>query len=168
MPTLTETVRTFSVYRIRKSFAQINNCLDRLTDAQILHRNAEHENSIANLLLHLSGNLRQWILHGIDDQPDVRIRDAEFGLSLALSVLEIRRRFNSALDEVTNVLANIPDDRFLVIVDPQPNNGSWPPMTILEVVMQVVGHFQEHTGQIVLLTKQLTHADLDLTIPRKR
>jgi uncharacterized damage-inducible protein DinB len=165
--TIPETFRAYQVRRITRSEQDIAACLARLTDAQILHRSGDYENSIANLLLHLSGNMRQWFLHGIDNQPDVRTRDEEFSLHPVLPVAEIRARFATTLDECRTVIAALPDDRLLTIIDPQPGAG-WPPMTILEAIMQVVGHLQLHTGQIILLTKQLTATDLDLTLPRKR
>ena len=70
-----------SVKGMQLSEDAINRCIDKLSDEQMWHRGADHENSVANLLLHLEGNLRQWFLHGIDGQPDVRNRDSEFALS---------------------------------------------------------------------------------------
>ena len=166
-PSIPETFRLTAVTRMQRSAADITHCLDRLTDAQILHRGGDHENSIANLLLHLEGNLRQWILHGIDGQPNVRTRDAEFSLSPTLPIPEIRFRFAATLAEACTVIAAVPDDRLLVTIDPQPGGG-WGSPSILEAIFHIAGHLQLHTGQIILLTKQLTRSDLDLTIPRKR
>jgi uncharacterized damage-inducible protein DinB len=157
----------FAVRRIELSERDINRCLDRLTPEQMLYRGGDNENSIANLLLHLAGNLRQWILHGIDGQPDVRTRDDEFSLALQLPLAEIRARFAATLAECRAVIAAVPHERMLTIIDPQPGVG-WGPATILEAIFLVTSHLQLHTGQIILLTKQLTHADLDLSIPRKR
>jgi uncharacterized damage-inducible protein DinB len=145
----------------------INRCIAKLSDEQMWHRGADHENSIANLLLHLEGNLRQWFLHGIDGQPDVRDRDAEFALSPSQRCAEIRSRFATTLAECRKVIESLPSARLLEIIHPQPT-GSWPPMTILEAICRVTGHLQSHTGQIIMLTKQLTAADLDLSMPRKR
>ena len=153
--------------RLHQSQKTIAACLDKLTDDQQLHRNGDHENSIVNLLLHLEGNLRQWILHGIDNQPDIRQRDEEFTLTLSTSPAEARARFNRTLDESASVIAAVPPERLLVVIDPQPN-GTWRHTTILEAIFKVVGHVEMHTGQIILLTKQLTAADVDLSMPRKR
>jgi uncharacterized damage-inducible protein DinB len=157
----------FAVRFMERSERGINSCLDRLTPEQMLYRGGDNENSIANLLLHLAGNLRQWILHGIDGQPDVRTRDEEFSLTPQLPLPEIRARFAATLAECRAVIAAIPHERMLTTINPQPN-GAWGPTTIVEAVFLIVGHLQLHTGQIILLTKQLTHADLDLSIPRKR
>jgi len=53
------------------------------------------------------------------------------------------------------------------MIDPQPT-GNWGPMTILQAIYRIVSHLQLHTGQIILLTKQLVGTDLDLSVPRKR
>jgi uncharacterized damage-inducible protein DinB len=135
----------FAYKRLQLSQQDIANCLDKLSDEQIWQRGGDYENSVANLLLHLEGNLRQWILHGIDDQPDVRQR----------------------LEEACQVIAALPPERLLLVVNPQPGS-KWRNATILEAIFLAVGHVQLHTGQIILLTKQLTASDLDLSTPRKR
>jgi len=130
-------------------------------------RGGDYENSVANLLMHLAGNMRQWILHGIDDQPDVRTRDAEFALVPMMESAEIRDRFDSTLAESARVIAALNPDRLLTVIDPQPD-GTWRNATILEAIFKVVSHVDHHTGQIILLTKQMVAADLDLSMPRKR
>jgi uncharacterized damage-inducible protein DinB len=164
---ISSTFLAYSNELITHSETTINACLSRLTDEQILHRNGDHENSIANLLLHLSGNIRQWILHGIDNQPNVRTRDEEFSLSPTIPIPEIRTRFATTLAEARTVIAALPESRLLETTDPQPGGG-WGTPTVLEAIYRVVSHLELHTGQITLLTKQLTQADLDLSIPRKR
>ena len=157
----------FAAQRLRLSQKDIARCLDKLSDEQISQRGGDHENSIANLLLHLEGNIRQWILHGIDDEPDVRRRDAEFALTLTAPPAEARARFDATLEEAARVIASLSPDRLLTVIDPQPD-GTWRNKTILEAIFLVTGHVQAHTGQIILLTKQLLATDLDLSIPRKR
>jgi uncharacterized damage-inducible protein DinB len=153
--------------RLHQSQNTIAACLDKLTDDQQHHRGGDHENSITNLLLHLEGNMRQWILHGIADQPDIRQRDEEFSLTPTTTPAEARARFNATLDESASVIAALSPDRLLVVIDPQ-TNGTWRHTTILEAIFKVVGHVEMHTGQIILLTKQLAATDLDLSMPRKR
>jgi uncharacterized damage-inducible protein DinB len=156
-----------SVKRMQLSEDDINRCLAKLSDEQMWHRGADHENSIANLLLHLEGNLRQWFLHGIDGQPDVRKRDAEFTLSPSQRCDEVRSCFTATLAECRRVIGSLPPERLLEVIDPQPT-GNWGPMTILEAIYRIVSHLQLHQGQIILLTKQLAGTDLDLSLPRKR
>ena len=162
-----EVFLTASVKRMQLSEADINRCLGKLSEEQMWHRGADHENSIANLLLHLEGNMRQWFLHGIGGQPDVRVRDAEFALAPSHGSAEVRRRFTVTLAECCTVIGSLAPERLLETIDPQPTGG-WGPMTILEAILRITGHLLLHQGQIILLTKQLTGADLDLSIPRKR
>jgi uncharacterized damage-inducible protein DinB len=157
----------YAAKRLQLSQKDIARCLDKLTDDQQWQRRGDYENSIANLLLHLEGNMRQWILHGIDNQPDVRQRDEEFTLTPSASPAAARTRFNATLDEASRIIAAVPAERLLEVIDPQPT-GTWRNATILEAIFKVVGHVEMHTGQIILLTKQLTASDLDLTMPRKR
>jgi uncharacterized damage-inducible protein DinB len=156
-----------SVKHMQLSEDAINRCLARLSDEQMWHRGADHENSIANLLLHLEGNLRQWFLHGIGGQPDVRRRDEEFTLSPSQPCDEVRSCFAATLAESRRVIGSLAPERLLETINPQPT-GNWGPMTILEAIYRIVGHLQTHTGQIILLTKQLAATDLDLSLPRKR
>jgi uncharacterized damage-inducible protein DinB len=160
----------FLAYAARRMFDcrnTIAKCCDQLNEAQIWHRGGEHENSVANLLLHLEGNMRQWILHGIAGQADVRQRDAEFSLTPTTDSATARANFNTTLEEAAAAIATLPPARLLEIIDPQPN-GTWRHCTILEAIFKVVGHVDHHTGQIILLTKQLEAKDLDLSMPRKR
>src|ERR1700679_3275522 len=154
----------YAAARLHQSQNSIASCLDKLTDDQQWQRRGDYENSIANLLLHLEGNMRQWILHGIDDQLDVRQRDEEFTLTPSANPTAILDR---TLYEACRVISAVPAERLLEVIDPQPT-GIWRHTTILEAIFKVVGHVEMHTGQIILLTKQLTATDLDLTTPRKR
>ena len=63
---------------IEESAPRIEKCLNRLTDDQIWWRPNSESNSIGNLVLHLSGNVRQWIIAGVGGQPDTRTRNEEF------------------------------------------------------------------------------------------
>ena len=142
-----------SVKRMQLSEEEINRCLDKLSNGQMCHRGGDHENSIANLLLHLEGNLRQWFLHGIGGQPDVRRRDDEFALAIAQSCDEIRSRFATTLKECRTVIGSLAPGRLLETIDPQPG-GTMGAMTILEAIYRITGHLQLHQGQIILLTRR--------------
>jgi len=167
MQTVPQLFLSYAVTRLKLTQTEIRRCCDQLTEEQMWHRSGDYENSIANLLLHLEGNLRQWILHGIAGQPDHRRRDDEFTLIPTTTAPLALAGFNAALEETCHVFASLPPDRLLEVIDPQPH-GTWRNLTILEVIFHVVGHAQLHAGQIILLTKQLVQHDLDLTMPRKR
>jgi len=162
-----ENFLAYAVHRMQLSEREIRRCCDQLTEEQMWRRGGEHENAVGNLLLHLEGNIRQWILHGVDGQADVRQRDDEFSLAPVVSSAAARARLAATIDEACGVIAQLAPERLLEVIDPQPN-GTWRHATILEAIAKVFGHLEMHTGQIILLTKQMAGRDLDLSMPRKR
>jgi uncharacterized damage-inducible protein DinB len=160
-------VVTFAAKQMRKTEQDILRCVDQLSEEQVWARCGEWENSVGNLLLHLEGNMRQWILHGIGGQPDVRERDAEFALAAAVSAAEARAKFAATTEESCKVIEAVAPERLLEVIDPQPS-GTWRHPTVLEAILLVEGHVRQHMGQIVMRTKQLVQGDLGLSMPRKR
>jgi uncharacterized damage-inducible protein DinB len=157
----------FSAGKLSACGEVIEKCVARLSEEQMKRRGGEHENSVINLLLHLEGNVRQWILHGVAGDPDVRQRDEEFTLDPFVSGADALRRLNATLAEARAVVLELPHARLGEVIDPQPT-GTWRHATVLEAIYKVVTHLDHHAGQIVLLTKQLAGTDLDLSMPRKR
>ncbi len=138
-------------------------CVKKLSEEQIWQRHGAHENAVGNLVLHLCGNARQWIMHGVGGGPDVRVRDKEFSADGGMSGAELIALFEATMDEAKNIIAAVPAERMTERVHPQGRDVS-----VLEAIYQVVGHVQQHVGQIILLTKQMLGTDLDLTMPRPR
>ena len=153
----------YSERKLGEMTTKLTTCLDRLSDEQVWARGGPHENAVGNLVLHLCGNMRQWILHGVGGKPDVRTRDAEFSADGGLGRAELVALFTTTVDEARGVIAAVPAERLVEIIHPQGRETS-----VLGAIYQVVGHVQEHVGQIILLTKQMGGTDLDLTMPRKR
>jgi uncharacterized damage-inducible protein DinB len=134
---------------------KIERCLERLTDEQIWWRANPDSNSIGNLLLHLSGNARQWIVAGLGGQLDQRKRQTEFDERRVISRDELLSRIKTTLKEVDETLAQFDESRLLDTFLIQGTN-----VTALDAIFHVTEHFSMHTGQIILLTKQLTANDL--------
>src|SRR6185437_693699 len=105
-----------------------------------------------------------WIMHGVGGQPDVRTRAAEFSASEGFTVKQLSELFRTTVEEAKVLIASLPPDKLLTRTDPQKMGD----VSVLDAIYQVVGHVQQHVGQIILLTKQLAATDLDLTIPRPR
>lgn len=154
----------FSDNRIASAMGSVNKCVDRISDDQLWYRNGDYENSVGNLMLHLAGNVRQFVLHTVAGQPDVRRRDEEFSLTHRVPRQQLLEIFNGTLTEARAVIASVPAADLLTVVDP--HTTGWNAITKLEAIYHAVGHLQLHTGQIIFLTKQLKQADLNLTIPR--
>ncbi len=152
-----------SCRRLGQMTEYLTACVKKLTDEQIWRRHGAYENAVGNLVLHLCGNARQWIMHGVGGAPDVRVRDKEFSADGGMSGAELIALFESTMDEAKRVIAAVPAERMMERVTPQGRDVS-----ALEAIYQVVGHVQQHVGQIILVTKQMLEKDLDLTMPRPR
>ena len=134
---------------------KIERCLERLSDEQIWWRPNDQSNSIGNLLLHLCGNARQWIVCGVGGAADTRNRDSEFAQREMIPLGELRSLLKRTLIDVDETLARFEADRLLERRTIQGTDVS-----ALAAILHVVEHFTMHTGQILMLTKMLTNADL--------
>lgn len=134
---------------------KIERCLELLSDEQIWWRANPESNSIGNLLLHLSGNVRQWIVSGIGGVTDARDRDAEFAARAVIPRDELLAGLKQTLSEADQALAQFDSERLLERMQIQGCD-----VTALEAILHVVEHFSMHVGQIILLTKLLSSSDL--------
>lgn len=134
---------------------KIQRCLDSLNDEQVWWRPNAESNSIGNLLLHLAGNARQWIISGLGGAADTRERQAEFDRRAIIPRAELLSRLKETLSEVDKVLAEFDQSQLLTHYKIQSCDVS-----ALEAIFHVTEHFSMHTGQIILLTKTIVAADL--------
>jgi uncharacterized damage-inducible protein DinB len=134
---------------------KIERCLELLTDEQIWWRANPQSNSIGNLLLHLSGNVRQWIVCGLGGAPDERDRDSEFAQRDAISRVELVGILKQTLTEADAALAKLDTDKLL-----EKHLIQGCEVTALAAIYHVVEHFSMHTGQIVMMAKMFAEVDL--------
>ena len=145
----------FSVRKLDELSKRIDTCLEHLNEEQIWARGKENENAAGNLVLHLSGNVRQWIIANIGGQPDRRDRDSEFSARSGISKQELRDRLRTTVQEALQVIGSLPAERLSDRVTIQGYEGS-----VLEAIYHVVEHFSMHAGQLFFITKMLTAGDL--------
>jgi uncharacterized damage-inducible protein DinB len=134
---------------------KIERCLEKLTDEQIWWRPTAESNSIGNLLLHLSGNARQWIVSGLGGESDRRIRQQEFDERALIPGSELLSGLRDTLERVDKVLGKFDPELLLTHYDIQETK-----VIALEAIFHVVEHFSMHTGQIISTTKMLSNQDL--------
>ena len=135
---------------------KIERCLGLLSDEQIWWRANPASNSIGNLLLHLSGNVRQWIVVGLGGAPDARDRDAEFAQRDVIPRDDLLARLRETLREADQTLAHFDEARLLDRFTIQGLEVS-----ALPAILHVVEHFSMHTGQIIMLAKMFTEIDFE-------
>jgi hypothetical protein len=86
---------------------RIQHYLGQLNDKQVWWRSQPSRNSIGNLILHLCGNLRPWVVAGVGGAPGVRNRPAEFAERGPVPKDELMRRLEVAVEEAKRVLAGV-------------------------------------------------------------
>lgn len=137
----------FSCRKLDQMAGSIVVCLDALDDAEIWARSNESSNAVGNLVLHLAGNVRQWLLSGVGGAADQRQRDTEFSTRV-LGRSELRELFTRTIQEAIAVLRALPHGRLLEAMEIQGFR-----LTVLEAIYHVVEHFSGHAYQIILLAK---------------
>jgi uncharacterized damage-inducible protein DinB len=128
---------------------KIRRCLDVLPVRAVWHRTDERSNSIGNLLLHLTGNVRQWIVSGVGGAPDARYRSGEFDAREGAGADALFAALHGTISEADAVIGSLTPARLLERLTIQDRE-----LSVLDAVYHVVEHFSLHTGQIILLTKQ--------------
>jgi uncharacterized damage-inducible protein DinB len=134
---------------------KIEKCLDVLSEEDIWWRAHETNNSVGNLLLHLSGNVRQWIVSGLGGKPDSRRRALEFSERNAIPKKTVWLKLQDSMAEASQVLETFPVEQLLEKRKIQGFDE-----TALQAVFHVVEHFALHTGQIIYITKLRQNKDL--------
>jgi uncharacterized damage-inducible protein DinB len=152
-----------SVRRLRQNLERLDKCLARLTDDQIWCREHESENALGNLLLHLAGNVRQWILCGVGELPDTRDRDSEFNARSGPKKADLLALLRATVEEACGVIEPLTAERLAADVHIQKYD-----VTVLEAIYHVVEHFAMHTGQVIFATKLLTGEELGFYTHLKR
>lgn len=144
-----------SIFRIDESYRMIQKSLERLQEDDVWKRPNDSSNSIGNLLLHLCGNITQYLISSLGGQPDVRRREQEFSALGGPSKAELLDQFQHVIDQAKEVLSRTNPKEFLRIREVQGYT-----MSGIGIVIHAVEHLSYHTGQIAYWTKILKNIDL--------
>jgi uncharacterized damage-inducible protein DinB len=127
---------------------KIERCLEVLSDEDVWWRANEGSNSIGNLLLHLEGSTRAWIVGVAGGFQSPRNRQQEFDERQRVPRAELMSRLRQTLTEAEGVLARLDVE---VLLERRQARGE--EVTVLRAIYHAVEHFSMHTGQIIMLAK---------------
>lgn len=150
---------------VEESMARICQCLDTLNHEEIWYKHNQNTNSIGNLVLHLCGNVKQYIISGLGRMPDTRDRDNEFLAVHSYSAEELKERIVAVLTEADRVVSNLQNQQFIKKVTIQGFKHNY-----VSTIVHVIEHLSYHVGQITFYTKYIKDIDtgyysgLDLNI----
>jgi hypothetical protein len=139
-----------AAHELESALERIQHCLGQLNDEQVWGHSRPGLNSIGNLILHLCGNLRQWIVAGVGGASDVRNRPAEFAEQGPIPKEELLRRLATVVEESKRVLAGVDAQQLVRVRRIQGFD-----VTGVAAVFDSVPHFRGHTQEIVHMTRLL-------------
>jgi len=128
---------------------KIEHCVGQLDDEQIWWRPRPEMNSIANLMLHLSGNLKQWIVAGIGGAKDVRNRPLEFSDRSNRPKAEVIAILGKTVTEVGAVLAKLTAEQLIL-----PRRIQGFETNVIGAIMHTIPHFRGHVQEIIHVTRE--------------
>lgn len=141
--------------RLLENIPRIDKCLNLLSEAQVWQRPNPASNSIGNLILHLSGNIQQWIISSIGGKTDIRVRDAEFAATEGHTKAELLAIISDTIQNAVKTISTLNENDLLQLKSVQGYDYS-----ALGNILHVVEHLSYHVGQIAYWTKVLEGQDL--------
>ena len=135
---------------LQQAIKKIRHCVNQLSDEQVWWRPDELQNSIGNLILHLCGNVRQWIISGLGGEQDVRNRSQEFSERRATPKADLVGQLEMVVAEATKVLSVVTASELLRVQRIQGFDE-----TGMAAIFSTVPHFRGHTQEIVHMTRSL-------------
>ena len=157
MPRLITSLLESHLHFFDWNLERIGRCLEELTEEQIWQRPNVSSNSVGNQVLHLCGNIRQWIITGLGGAPDTRTRDEEFAASGGPGKAELLRQLTDVIEQSKAVISGLSEAELLRERPVQAfvHDGTF-------ILTHVTEHLSYHTGQIIFWVKALKDKDLDL------
>ena len=134
---------------------RLRGCVESLTHDQVWWRPNEASNSVGNLILHLNGNVQQWLIASFDRLNDTRDRPAEFAEREQMAPPALLEMLGATMQRGSEVLSRLSEADLRATFHIQGYTVSG-----LHAVYQVVEHFGMHYGQILYITKQIRAEDL--------
>ncbi len=150
---------------VEESLPRIFQCLDILSHKEIWYKHNANTNSIGNLVLHLCGNVKQYIISGIGGQADTRERDIEFQDVHTYNAQDLKEKISGVLLEADAIVSKMPEELFVQKKSIQGFDHNY-----VSILVHVIEHLSYHVGQITFYTKYVKDVDtgyysgLDLNI----
>jgi uncharacterized damage-inducible protein DinB len=140
---------------IDENTSKIRACMKQLDEKDIWFRHNEHVNSVGNIILHLCGNIRQWIISSLGGAPDIRERDFEFSTMGGFTKEELTSKWQDTMQEAVTVITDTSLENLLRrrVVQGAAHSG-------IGIIIHVAEHYSYHTGQIIFLTKLYKNIDM--------
>ncbi|WP_339726007.1 DinB family protein [Maribacter stanieri] len=152
---LVEEIVENALYRMDESTRMIKKSLAEISEDEVWHKPNPSLNSIANLMVHLCGNISQYVISSLGETEDKRNRDDEFSVTGGLTKDELFTKLESVVDDAKRVIFNVTPNQLVKMRSVQGFSFSG-----VGIILHAVEHYSYHTGQIAFWVKQLKNKDL--------
>lgn len=140
--------------QMRYWFGKIRHCFGQLSEDDVWWRPFEQHNALGNIVLHLCGNMRQWLINGVKGTPDVRNRPSEFGSRERIPKAELLAMLEATIDEADAVLASLlAHDAGVDAALLQPRRVQGFDINVQAAIQDAVPHLAGHTQEIIWITR---------------
>lgn len=133
---------------LQESFPRLKKCLNELSEKEIWYRPNNNSNSVGNLVLHLCGNARQWIIAGLGKEKDTRQRQSEFEQRAIIPTEKLLEMLDVLEKDLKVILNNISEKDLMKTHSVQTFQE-----TGVAILVHVVEHFSYHVGQVTYFVK---------------
>ena len=144
-----------SIYRINESTKRVTKCLGEIDEIELWKRPNEHSNSIGNIMLHLCGNIGQYIISSLGQVEDICERDKEFSANETFKKNELLIKLQQTTSEAIAVMESLDESALVKQYHVQGFQLSG-----IGIIIHVTEHYSYHTGQIAFWVKLLKNSDL--------
>ena len=144
-----------SIYRIEENTQRIIKCLDEIDETEIWKFPNDHSNSIGNLILHLCGNIRQYVVSALGETEDTRERNKEFSTKTGHAKQRLLNDLTNTISGAVGIIGNMDENKLTKIYSVQRFDLSG-----IGIIIHVTEHYSYHTGQIAFWIKLIKNKDL--------
>lgn len=141
---------------LEENIPRLRKCLGQLSEAEIWYRPNPNTNTVGNLVLHLCGNVRQWLISGLGNTPDIRQRQQEFDENGPIATAVLLEKLDSLATDIEQTLSQVSVEDLL---QERTVQGIYQE-TGISILIHVTEHFSYHVGQVTYIVKLAKNMDM--------
>jgi len=147
-PSLVEAVKREACFTLDYSRDRMLHAVEQLSEVDLWWRPYDQANAVGNIVLHVCGNLRQWIVSGVGGAGDTRDRPGEFAHRHSIAKVELVDRLRCTVDEAKAAIdgqdeAALLRTRFVQLAD----------VTGVGAVFHSVAHLEGHAQEVIYIAR---------------
>ena len=148
-------IKKNSIYRLEENLRMVLICIDKITEKDLWKKPSKKGVALGNQIIHIVGNMTQYLISSLGEKKINRERDKEFKIDKRITKSSLINMLSNTIQESKKTITKLSMENLLKIREVQVYTLSG-----IGCLIHAVEHFSYHTGQIALLTKNITNNDL--------